>query len=787
MSKMFNNIPVVFKIGILSSMLLTFMLGLGGVAIYFTQQIGAEIESIAEGDLPMISILTEIEVNQLEQAILFERAIRQGEKEFGQVQVAANNNSAPLSHGVTPVEEHAPVSANEHGAAENSVHSAPAGDTHEEVGDTHEAPSTSGHGDVLVGDAQETPTISHGLESDFSHLSAEFIHLGEKIVEEYGQAELIITSAITHAPSAETVANYETFRAKLLEYEHLHEAYEAHVEAIFHLIAQGDVDEALAQYPELEVQQHQVDAQIENLVLHVEHQTERSAHVAEEHEKTMLSAIYWSLGLAIIFGSAIALLMGSIISKSLKTIAATMKELTEGNLDIEIPYASRADEIGQMAKSVEIFKENAQKVAQMSDDEKAAIEKRNADRAAMMAQLGEAFGTVVNAAASGDFSKRCEAKFADEELNKMGVQVNELVNNVERGLKETGAVLGALAKTDLTQRVKGEYQGSFLELKKDTNAVADRLSEIVGQLRETSGELKSATGEILAGANDLSERTTKQAANVEETSATMEQLSSTVVESAQQADGASERSAQLAKTAEETGTVVEQATEAMERITSSSAKISNVIGMIDDIAFQTNLLALNASVEAARAGEAGKGFAVVAVEVRRLAQSAAEASTEVKQLIEQSAVEVTKGTGFVSSAAERLQSMIEGIQKNSTLMAGLAETSRDQASSIEEINAAVRQMDEMTQHNAALVEETNAAIEQTDSQVNALDQIIEVFKLAGSGNIPSASGVTAPSSTQTSPDANIPVVKQMQEKAASAAKSYLSEGSAAVDSDWGEF
>src|SRR5690606_38832809 len=151
----------------------------------------------------------------------------------------------------------------------------------------------------------------------------------------------------------------------------------------------------------------------------------------------------------------------------------------------------------------------------------------------------------------------------------------------------------------------------------DTNRVAERLGAVMSQLRDTSGLLKTATGEIMSGATDLSERTTKQAATIEETSATMEQLSSTVTHNADRARQASSVAATVTQTAEEGGRVMGSANEAMERITSSSAKISNIIGLIDDIAFQTNLLALNASVEAARAGEAGKGFAVVAVEVRR--------------------------------------------------------------------------------------------------------------------------------------------------------------------------
>ena len=502
-------------------------------------------------------------------------------------------------------------------------------------------------------------------------------------------------------------------------------------------------------------------------------QADLGARSTADIESTTLVTIIVS-AIALVVGAGAAFLISGMISRPILGMTKTMNTMADGEYDLEVPAQGRKDEIGLMAKAVEVFRQNGMKVREMTEEEAARIERNRIERAKMMQELQRAFGEVVDAAVAGDFSKRVTTEFPDEELTALAASINNLVDTVDRGLDETGTVLSSLANTDLTHRVEGNYAGAFDKLKTDTNAVANKLTEIVTQLKGTSRGLKTATGEILSGTNDLAERTTKQAATIEETSAAMEQLASTVAQNAQRAEEASVKTRAMSQTAEEGGEVMRDATGAMEQITQSSAKISNIIGMIDDIAFQTNLLALNASVEAARAGEAGKGFAVVAVEVRRLAQSSAEASSDVKALIEQSAHEVAGGSKLVTNAAEKLGAILEAVKANNVLMEGIAKESRDQASAIDEVNVAVRQMDEMTQHNAALVEETNAAIEQTEGQASELDRIVGIFKLA--------------QSQAAAPRTDASASKQgAKSKAGPAARALLTEGNAAIDQDWTAF
>ena len=498
-------------------------------------------------------------------------------------------------------------------------------------------------------------------------------------------------------------------------------------------------------------------------------------------------------GLALLVIGIVALLLSRALTRPIPQLSMAMTAIADGALETEVPYTRNGNEIGTMARAVEVFRTNSQRIAQLGAETNRHLEEA-ADHtgqlnAISMSQLVAEFtlrGELITAndrflqllgysaeqivgkpnaqllfdasasdpgyrqfwadLAGGTF-KSGEYRRRTRDGREVWIQstftpilgldgapykVVQFATDVtarKQAVAAVGAALLALADGDLTQRIDTAFEAEFEELRHALNSTVTRFADIVGQLRETSRSIRVATSKILGGANDLSERTTKQAATIEETSAAMEQLASTVLRNAQNAEAASIKSRGVSRTAQEGGDVMSQATGAMEKITSSSGKISNIIGMIDDIAFQTNLLALNASVEAARAGDAGKGFAVVAVEVRRLAQSAASASADVKLLVEQSASEVSGGTKLVADAAGKLEAILEGIRENSLVMEGIARDSKEQASSIEEVSVAVRQMDEMTQHNAALVEQTNAAIEQTEGQASELDRIVDIFVL----------------------------------------------------------
>lgn len=301
-------------------------------------------------------------------------------------------------------------------------------------------------------------------------------------------------------------------------------------------------------------------------------------------------------------------------------------------------------------------------------------------------------------------------------------------------MEAIGHSLEALANRDLTCRIEQKFNNDLDPVRIALNKSIDTFVGIVSSIKHSTSGIRAATQEILAGANDLSDRTNREASAIAQTTSSVETLASTVEANKKNASHASETTDTLSVGAANADKAMSRATGAMTAIAESSSKISNIISLIDDIAFQTNLLALNASVEAARAGEAGKGFAVVAVEVRRLAQSSANSSTEIKQLIEQASKEVGGGEQFVKDATEKVQAMLTDISQSNDVVRQISSATRDQANTINEVSMAIREIDEMSQRNAALVEEMNAAIGQCERQSSDLDMMVEQFKLDERGN-----------------------------------------------------
>jgi methyl-accepting chemotaxis protein len=311
--------------------------------------------------------------------------------------------------------------------------------------------------------------------------------------------------------------------------------------------------------------------------------------------------------------------------------------------------------------------------------------------------------------------------------------LNKLSETTSTGLKDVAGALQAIAQGDLTRKIEAEYQGIFGQLKDDTNTTVARLCEVIGRIKEATEAINTASQEIAAGNQDLSARTEQQASSLEETASAMEELNSTVKLNADNARTAQGMAQTTSTDAARGGEMVKSVVTTMNGIQGSSKKISDIIGVIDSIAFQTNILALNAAVEAARAGEQGRGFAVVATEVRNLAQRSATAAKEIKTLIAESVEQVESGVELVRLAGVSIDKVVGGFQEVAGLVTDIASASREQSSGIEQTTQAVSQMDEVTQQNAALVEEAAAAAESLEEQARGLMQAVSMFKLPGDG------------------------------------------------------
>jgi methyl-accepting chemotaxis protein len=301
--------------------------------------------------------------------------------------------------------------------------------------------------------------------------------------------------------------------------------------------------------------------------------------------------------------------------------------------------------------------------------------------------------------------------------------------SITRPVSRALEVANTVAAGDLTSRIEVTTSDEMGQLLLALKSMNDKLASTVSTVRVGTDSIASASSQVAAGSLDLSSRTEEQASSLEETASSMEELTSTVKQNADNARQANVLAEAASQVAERGGKVIGDVVVTMEQINTSAGKISDIIGVIDGIAFQTNILALNAAVEAARAGEQGRGFAVVASEVRSLAQRSAAAAKEIKTLIEDSTDKVGNGSKQVSEAGATMQEIVESVKRVTDIMSEITAASQEQTSGIEQINQAIAQMDEVTQQNAALVEEATAAAEAMQQQAAHLADAVAVFHL----------------------------------------------------------
>ncbi len=361
----------------------------------------------------------------------------------------------------------------------------------------------------------------------------------------------------------------------------------------------------------------------------------------------------------------------------------------------------------------------------------------------------EEVDTIIEAAGKGDLTQRAEVSGKTGFFKELAMGLNSLMSISENAINDTARVLAGMAQGNLDERIDSDYEGVFGQLKDDANTTGIKLTEVIGSIREAAQTVQTGSTEIAQGNTDLSQRTEEQASSLEETAASMEEMTSSVKQTSENAVHANQLASAAQDRAEKGGEVVGRAVGAMEEINSSSKKIADIIGVIDEIAFQTNLLALNAAVEAARAGEQGKGFAVVAGEVRNLAQRSAGAAKEIKDLIRDSVEKVDNGTELVNESGKTLSEIVEAVAKVSTMIKEISSASEEQASGIEQVNKAISQMDEMTQQNAALVEEASAASETMTEQATSMMNLMGFFQTEDRGRaVPVAVTQTVKSQAQ---------------------------------------
>ncbi|MCC4293881.1 methyl-accepting chemotaxis protein [Brevundimonas aurantiaca] len=394
--------------------------------------------------------------------------------------------------------------------------------------------------------------------------------------------------------------------------------------------------------------------------------------------------------------------IGRSVSGPVVALERRMRGLAEGDTASEIPGVARGDEIGKMALALATFRDAAIEKARLAAEALSQRSMSEQERAAREAE-----------------------KAAEAEADRVTIEA-------------LGRGLAAMADGDLTYRIETEFAPKAAQLKTDFNAAIAQLQQALSVVVGNIAGIRSGAGEISQAADDLSRRTEQQAAGLEETAAALDEITATVNKTASGARQASDVVQAAKGDAETSGVIVRDAVQAMQAIEGSSDQISQIIGVIDEIAFQTNLLALNAGVEAARAGEAGRGFAVVASEVRALAQRSAEAAKEIKTLISTSSTQVGSGVKLVGQTGEALQRIVDRVAEIDGLVSEIAASAQEQAIGLAEVNTAVNQMDQVTQQNAAMVEQSTAASHSLAQEAQSLQASVARFKVGSAAQVAAA-------------------------------------------------
>lgn len=335
--------------------------------------------------------------------------------------------------------------------------------------------------------------------------------------------------------------------------------------------------------------------------------------------------------------------------------------------------------------------------------------------------------SLIEEASKGNFAQSLNVSNKSGFYKSISEKLNTLVSTTEQGLSDIARVLEAIAKGDLNETISKQYYGSFGRLKADTNLTVDKLNEVIEGINRAASDVTQGSQEIAAGNFDLSKRTEDQSSFLEKTTSEMERLTQAVLSNSEKVKRCSTLSNDAGSIAKQGGQVVSQAISAMEKIDQSSKKISDIITVIDGIAFQTNLLALNAAVEAARAGEQGRGFAVVAGEVRNLAQRSADAAKQINELIKESLGNVKEGSDLVNASGERLSKIVESFEDVSKLIMSINDGAKVQEEGIDEVNNSIQRIEAITQQNSALVEQVSASSKSVADQAGSMNALISFF------------------------------------------------------------